>query len=232
MGTILKFGCLGIVGFVVLIVVVVAVGSSNKPAEQSTVTGKPAEKQAASPTTSAPPIVASPTATSIPTTPTPSVPNFGEGTKLVGTDIQPGTYRSKNSGSGCYWARLSDLGGTTQGIITNDNALGSAIVTIAESDKAFTSRRCAPWLLDLSPLRSDPAAQFRDGVFMVGTDIAPGTWRTEVADGCYWARIRGFSGQTSDIIANDNARGAAVVQIVTTDKGFISRRCGNWTKIA
>lgn len=38
------------------------------------------------------------------------VPSFGNGTHLVNTDIDPGTYRSGKTLT-CYWARLSGLGG-------------------------------------------------------------------------------------------------------------------------
>lgn len=69
----------------------------------------------------------------------------GDGTYLVGSDIQPGTYRSV-SNSGCYWARLSDLSGTLSGIITNNNADGQIVVTIRSGDKAFESTRCSQWL--------------------------------------------------------------------------------------
>lgn len=253
----LKIGGFGCLGIIAILVALAAYGSTLPKSTQQVaaptaiqqappaVVDKPADQPTLAPTvapTSAPPPTneptaaptprptAPPTATAVPPTPTPSVPNFGEGTKLVGTDIQPGTYRSKNSGTGCYWARLTGMGGTTAEIIANDNAFGPALVTIEATDTGFISRRCAQWTQDLSPLRADANAPFGDGTMIVGVDVAPGTWRAESASGCYWARTRGFSGKTDQIIANDNARGPAVVQIAPTDKGFLSRRCGNWTK--
>jgi cell division protein FtsB len=65
----------------------------------------------------------------------------GDGTFVVGTDIQPGTYRSSASPS-CYWARLSGLDGSVDSIIANDNTDGPVVVTIAPTDKAFTDARC------------------------------------------------------------------------------------------
>jgi hypothetical protein len=67
----------------------------------------------------------------------------GDGIYLVGTDIQPGTYR--NSGGGdCYWARLRNLSGGLGSIIAN--GLGAnQIVTISASDAAFESTRCGSW---------------------------------------------------------------------------------------
>jgi hypothetical protein len=66
----------------------------------------------------------------------------GTGTYMVGTDIQPGTYRADASG-GCYYARLSGLGGEIDDIISNDNADGPVIVVIKPTDAAFTANRCA-----------------------------------------------------------------------------------------
>lgn len=65
----------------------------------------------------------------------------GDGTFIVGTDIQPGTYKADAS-PGCYWARLSGLGGSVSDIIANDNADGPVVVTISPKDKAFTDARC------------------------------------------------------------------------------------------
>jgi hypothetical protein len=69
---------------------------------------------------------------------------FGDGTWCVGPDIAAGTWTSPGD-PGCYWARLSGLGGTFDEIITNDLQQGSAIVTIAESDAGFRTRGCGEW---------------------------------------------------------------------------------------
>ena len=65
----------------------------------------------------------------------------------------------------------------------------------------------------------------------VDMDIAPGTWRSSGNGGCYWERLRGFSGEFADIIANDNVSESTVVTISPEDAGFSSTRCGTWTKI-
>src|SRR6266496_4251790 len=46
--------------------------------------------------------------------PTPTTdphPHFGDGTFVVGKDIQPGTYRTREAASGCYFERMSGFGG-------------------------------------------------------------------------------------------------------------------------
>lgn len=64
----------------------------------------------------------------------------GTGTFIVGTDIDPGTYRASAS-PGCYWARLSSL--DTSDINDNSNADGPVVVEILSSDKAFETSDCA-----------------------------------------------------------------------------------------
>lgn len=75
---------------------------------------------------------------------TKSKTSFGDGEYIIGTDIEPGTY--KNSGnSGCYYARLSGFGGVLDEVLDNNNTDTSAIVTIAAGDKGFQATRCGTW---------------------------------------------------------------------------------------
>lgn len=75
---------------------------------------------------------------------------------------------------------------------------------------------------------SGPGA-FGAGTWRVGVDIAAGTYRnTDSSGGCYWERLSGFSGETSDIITNDITFSPAIVTIEPTDVGFHSEDCGNW----
>ncbi|MEV0619836.1 hypothetical protein AB0I81_41415 [Nonomuraea sp. NPDC050404] len=66
-------------------------------------------------------------------------------TLVVGTDIQPGTYRTTGPSPGfpmCYWARLRT---TTDGVIATGMPTGAATVTIQATDKAFQTGGCADW---------------------------------------------------------------------------------------
>lgn len=70
----------------------------------------------------------------------------GDGTFLVGTDVEPGTYRSSGGDSyGCYYARLSDTTGNFDAIITNGIGDGQSIVTIEPTDAAFETSGCGTW---------------------------------------------------------------------------------------
>ncbi len=72
---------------------------------------------------------------------------------------------------------------------------------------------------------------FGGGTKRVGVNISAGTYRTRSAPSdCYWERLRGFSGELRDIIANDFSSGYQVVTIKSTDKGFNSSRCGTWSR--
>jgi len=64
----------------------------------------------------------------------------GPGILVVGTDIQPGLYRTEAGADildSCYWARLSSLSGDFDSIITNGNATGTTTVEVKASDVAF-----------------------------------------------------------------------------------------------
>jgi hypothetical protein len=72
-----------------------------------------------------------------------------------------------------------------------------------------------------------------DGTYAVGTDIAPGTYRTagRGTDGepdCYWARLRSLD--TWDIINNNNSPGPQIVEIQPSDTAFLTQNCAPWEK--
>ncbi|HLA68045.1 MAG TPA: hypothetical protein VJP05_11215, partial [Acidimicrobiia bacterium] len=159
---------------------------------------------------------------------------FGNGTWLVGTDIQPGRYRMISDGTSCYWERLSGFSGELDDIIANDFGYDTQIVDIAASDKGFKSSSCDIWSDDLASRHSPTSPLVSDGHVLVGTDLAPGSWRGSgpaSGDYCYWERLSGFSGELDDIIANDFTSSSSVVTIKSTDVGFYADPdCGTWTK--
>jgi hypothetical protein len=75
---------------------------------------------------------------------------IADGTWLVGTDVQPGTYRSAGAGPDgyCMWSRHNTAsGGPMDGIIASDGSYDARqmIVTIAPGDKVFRTSGCAPF---------------------------------------------------------------------------------------
>lgn len=154
---------------------------------------------------------------------------FGDGIFVVGKDITPGTYRTRIASSSCYYARLSGFSGNLDEIIENNITDGPAVITIKATDKGFESKRCGTWTTDLSRITASTTT-FDDGIYIVGTDIQPGTYSNNPGSAdCYYARLSGFGGSLNEILSNSVTDDPAVVTIAPTDKGFESKRCGTWT---
>lgn len=162
-----------------------------------------------------------------------------DGTHTVGAgqgQVLPGLYWS-GGGDGCYFARLSNTSGESGGIIANEfnPRQGVQIVQISETDAAFETSRCAPWVeLGSDPLVQDSTApQTSDRTSRVNIEIAPGQWEADPAGSCYWERTTGLGHTSDQIIANDfSPSGHQVVRIAPTDVGFTSSACGTWTRTA
>ncbi|MCL5883219.1 MAG: hypothetical protein M1539_04500 [Actinobacteria bacterium] len=163
-------------------------------------------------------------------------PHFNDGSYNVGTDIQPGTYRTRSGSGGgsgsnneCYYSRTDGANlGTGQGDYTH-------VVTILPTDTRFHSENCGTWTQDLSAITTSQTS-FSDGTFIVGTDILPGTYKASDPSRCWWRRLSDFSNEKHGNIiesyggALDKPMNPVTVTISATDKGFETGRCGTWTK--
>jgi hypothetical protein len=63
-----------------------------------------------------------------------------------------------------------------------------------------------------------PPRQYGEGTYVVGVDIAPGTYRTSGARICYWARLSSLN--TQDIIDNSLSSGPQTIEIFSSDKAL------------
>ena len=104
----------------------------------------------------------------------PSFATFSNGTYQVGTNIQPGTYRTREGSPNCYYERLRNFSGGLNSILANANTYAPAIVTIRATDAGFNSQGCATWTKDLSAITASNTS-FGAGAYIVGTDMVPGT---------------------------------------------------------
>ena len=161
----------------------------------------------------------------------------GDGEFQVGSDIKPGTYRTTGNTDGmCYWERTKDASGEMDSILANDNVSGASYVTIKAGDKLFKSNGCADWEAVAAKAKGSPASSMDGdgGMFKVGTDIAPGTYKSagNSDDSCYWERTKDAEHGLDSIIANNNVKGTAVVTIGAGDAYFKTTGCGNWKKTA
>lgn len=76
---------------------------------------------------------------------------LGDGTWLVGTDLQLGSYRSAGAMQGrpgnCAWATRSGPTGNSRVIDSGSAGIAESMtVQIHQAVKAFTSTNCEPWL--------------------------------------------------------------------------------------
>ena len=167
-----------------------------------------------------------PTATPFPaSTPKPTeTPSIRPGTYAVGQDIDPGTYVGI-AGTGvldtCYWARLQGVSGALDDILANDNVMGQFYIEVLEGD-GYLETHCQITSLAAWPEPSELPESLQPGTYLVGRDIAAGTYRgeagEEVLDWCYWARLNGVTGEPKDVAANHNATGGPFyVEVLDTD---------------
>ncbi|GGY61006.1 hypothetical protein [Streptomyces omiyaensis] len=159
----------------------------------------------------------------------------GDGDFEVGSDVKPGLYRSTgNEDAMCYWERAKDAKGELDSILANDNVTGTAYVEIRKGDKLFKSTGCETWEAVDAKAAGTPGATLKGdgGMFKVGVDVAPGTYRStgNKDAGCYWERAKDAGHGMDAILANDNVTGTAIVKITAKDGYFKSVGCGDWTK--
>jgi len=166
--------------------------------------------------------------------PIPLKTTFEAGTYGVNVDIAAGRYFATPDFT-CTWYRLSGLGGKVADIIVEDfvgDRVGQWIADIAPSDAYFkTNEACGRWTKD-APVRGLETT-ITAGMWLVGTQVAPGTYHANVAAGCYWERLSGFGSKgTEELIASNfaNAAGTQTVEIKSTDVGFrTTSECGTWS---
>jgi hypothetical protein len=71
------------------------------------------------------------------------------GTYLVGSDIQPGTYRGQagsDFSESCYWERLQNVAGGLDAVLANDNATGQFYVQVLPGDFALKTACQLEWV--------------------------------------------------------------------------------------
>ncbi|MGW6551949.1 hypothetical protein ACWGBV_17050 [Streptomyces sp. NPDC055051] len=159
----------------------------------------------------------------------------GDGDFEVGSDVRPGLYRSTgNEDAMCYWERSKDATGELDSILANDNVTGTAYVELKKSDKFFKSTGCSAWEAVDPKAAGTPGSTLKGhgGMFKVGVDVAPGTYRStgNKDAGCYWERSKDAGHGMNGILANDNVTGTAIVKISAGDGYFKSVGCGDWTR--
>ena len=157
--------------------------------------------------------------------PGPRIP--GDGIFQVGVDIQPwhllraGRFRRPGPPVRRHWWVRRD-----------HRQLGSATAPRRGDQthrRLLRDQRHGTWR-PTSELPVDPKPQIPgDGVWIVGVQIQPGTYRGD-ADFGYWARLSDATGELDAIIANWIGDGQTVVEIKPTDRYFETSDITNWQK--
>ena len=161
---------------------------------------------------------------------------FSDGTFEVGVDVEPGTYIATDATHAtCRWRRLSDFTGTT-GNILETIASGQKIVTIRDTDIGFASFGCGEWntfVASDAPKIEMLPNRFSSGSYVIGSHIKPGTYYAvpHHGGGCRWSKVKGFTGDPSEVISKGGSDNRWVVTINTNDAGFVTHGCGIWRNV-
>lgn len=163
-------------------------------------------------------------------TPRPAAParTFSDGTWQVGTEVRPGTYRAVADGT-CTWERLGEAADGLRMVIGSAIGTGPRLLSVGKRDVAIRSSGCGRWTSELSRV-TDDRTTFGDGTFLVGQDVAAGSYVSSGTGSCTWARLSGFGGTVEQVIASAGGQGPQEVTIRASDKGFTSSGCGSWAR--
>jgi hypothetical protein len=135
--------------------------------------------------------------------------------------------------AGLFWAIVG-----IPAIVLVGGALVVLSVVPRPQAEAQTSTRSMPTpTVVTAPATPLAPPGFGPGVYRVGVDIEPGTYRTTGEPTgrfkwCYWARLSSADGDLDAIIANDGRRaGQSVATIKVTDKLFETSGCSTWERV-
>lgn len=124
---------------------------------------------------------------------------------------------------------------TVTATVTKAGAAGSPAATVTAPAVTVTAPAPAPVTVTAPAAPAapppGPGASVGDGVYVVGQDMQPGTYRVSAAvtDGCYWAITKSGS-NGADIVQNDLPKGGFPQVTVKAGQDFKSERCGTWVK--
>jgi hypothetical protein len=144
--------------------------------------------------------------------------------------VLPGTYRAQYATPSCHWERLGSFSGSEGAVLASATSNARQVVTIKGSYSTFRTSGCAPFVNEPFPITPSQYGTYGDGSWIVGTDIGPGVWKAPGGPDCEWARVSDFSGDPSALKATDSGTDNPVVDIQGGDAGFVTAKCGTWTR--
>jgi hypothetical protein len=79
------------------------------------------------------------------------------------------------------------------------------------------------------PAPTPPVTSFANGTYEVGSQLVAQTYRAAGGTACSWARLSSLGGAASDVIADGDPLGPAIVTVAPSDAAFESEGCGTWS---
>jgi hypothetical protein len=140
--------------------------------------------------------------------------------------VRAGTYVT--TGDLCTWERRGAAGD----VLATDTVTGQVLVEVRSTDATFSSSpECGTWRSFDPHGPASPLPSFGAGTFAVGAQVAPGRWRSDGGDLCYWERLSGLGGELDELADSAGVAGPTDVVLAPTDVAFSSFGCGTWNLV-
>jgi len=158
----------------------------------------------------------------------------------VGVDIKAGTYRATGGGL-CYWERRYNNWGWEDEATIASGPWHAAVVLVEIHDGEYLwVENCGNWSPVTLGAPGRSLTTFGTGDWLVGTDVAPGTYATSGGLHCGWWRLDAAGLELEDSDAGVGGvlgmglqhGGQNIVTIAPTDTVFISANCGTWVPLS
>jgi hypothetical protein len=160
--------------------------------------------------------------------------SFGQGKFTVGRDIKPGIYRSKSvvkSSANCFW-HITTTGSNGNEDIAIDNSRGGILTLNLQKGMDIETKRCGTFVKSsLSAPRGTPRTTVGNGVWLVGIDMEPGTYRVDkdiFGKSCY-LKIYTAGSNLEDLIAIENYTRGTPSATLEVGEEFYNNGCGTLT---
>ena len=160
--------------------------------------------------------------------------SFGQGKFTVGRDIKPGIYRSTTvvkSGANCFW-HITTTGSNGNEDIAIDNSKGGILTLNLQNGMDIETKRCKPFKKSsLSAPRGNPRTTVGNGVWLVGIDMEPGTYRVNkniFGKSCY-LKIYTAGSNLEDLIAIEEYTRGTPTATLEVGEEFYNNGCGTLT---
>lgn len=154
----------------------------------------------------------------------PKVKTYSDGKYLVNKDISSGLYRVTLKDTMLkmgYVERAKDVTMGIDSIIANILLTGNGYVEILSTDVAVKLQGVTIEPIKIADLKPAIKNEASDGIYLIGYDLAVGTYKIEVTDTAtkmgYVQRSRSVAMGADDIIANEIEQGPGYVKIVQGD---------------